>query len=265
MYINDIVNYLNNRFPKENAEEFDQGSIGLAIGSPNDKVFNVLLALDLNIDVVKEAISKNCNLIITHHPFLFNGIQKILFESEKGAIIKLMCQQSISLYSMHTNYDVGEGGVNDTLAKMLGIKNIKIINDSASKGNYLRYGNIDEITLGELVNKVKDTFNLDGVKVLGDLDKKIKTIGIVGGGGGRTPDILNAKECELDCYITGEVHLNNSQLADYYNLSLIEVRHGIEKFAFVSLIEELKKLVSFPGSNINIYISDVETDRFKYL
>ena len=266
MLVRNVLEYLDVRFPKENAEDFDQGSIGLAIGSGKNEVSNILLALDLNKDVVYDAISKKCNLIITHHPFLFNPIQKVLFDTEKGEIIKLMCQNNISLYSMHTNLDVGAGGVNDTLAAMLGIENIKIINDEVSKGNYLRYGNINETTLFDLVQNVKKIFNLSGVKVLGDLNKKVKKIGIVGGSGAHTSDIINAVNKKLDCYITGEVHLNNSQFAEYNNLAIIEVKHGIEKFVFVSLIEELRKqfkeLFDF---NNNIYITDIETDKFNYL
>ena len=266
MLIRNVKEYLDARFPKENAEEFDQPCIGLAIGSENIKVKNILLALDLNKDVVSDAISKNCNLIITHHPFLFNPIQKVLFDTEKGDIIKLMCQNNISLYSMHTNLDVGDGGVNDTLASMLGIENIKIINNEPIKGNYLRYGNIKETSLFDLANNVKKIFNLSGVKVLGDLNKKVKKIGVVGGSGAHTSDIINAVNKKLDCYITGEVRLNNSQLAEYYDLSIIEVKHGIEKFVFISLIEELRKQFKelFDFEN-EIFITDVETDKFIYL
>ena len=189
MLVRNVKEYLDLRFPKDNAEEFDQGSIGLAIGSENIVIENILLSLDLNKEVVKEAILKKCNLIITHHPFLFNPIQKILFDTEKGEIIKLMCEHNISLYSMHTNLDVGSGGVNDVLAKMLGINDYKIINNDASKGNYLRYGNIQETTLKDLANNIKNIFNLNGVRVLGDLNKKIKKIGVVGGSGAHTSDI----------------------------------------------------------------------------
>lgn len=266
MLVKNVKEYLDVRFPKENAEEFDQGAIGLAIGSEKNEVTNIMLALDLNKDVVYDAISKNCNLIITHHPFLFNPIQKVLFDTEKGEIIKLMCQNNISLYSMHTNLDVGDGGVNDTLASMLGIEDIRIINDEPSKGNYLRYGIINETSLFELSQNVKKIFNLSGVKVLGDLNKKIRKIGVVGGSGAHTSDIINAINKKLDCYITGEVHLNNSQLASYNGLSIIEVKHGVEKFVFISLIEELRKQFKelFDFSN-DIYITEIETDLFNYL
>ena len=241
MKIKDVKEYLDNRFPISNAESFDQNAIGLAIGDGDIEVKNILLALDLTKEVVIDAIDKNCNLIITHHPFLFNPIQKVLFRSEKGEVIKLMCEHNLSLYSMHTNLDVGMGGVNDVLASVLGLNDIKIINDDATLGNYLRYGKINETTLKELALDVKKKFNLTGVRVLGDLDKKIKSVGVVGGSGAHPSDIMAAVKAGVDCYITGEVHLNNSQMASFYGLSLIELNHVVEKFVFSSLIKELNE------------------------
>ena len=262
MKVKDIKNYLDERFPITNAESFDQNAIGLAIGDGEIEVKNIMLALDLTKEVVNEALKKDCNLIITHHPFLFNPIQKILFKSEKGEVIKLMCENNLSLYSMHTNLDVGLGGVNDTLASILGLNDIKIINDEPSFGNYLRYGDIKPMSLRDLASLVKDKFNLSGVRVLGDLDKTIKKVGIVGGSGAHPSDIITAVKAGLDCYITGEVHLNNSMMASFYGLSLIEVNHGVEKFVFTSLIKELKEkskeLFNYKGE---IIITTIETDK----
>ena len=239
MKISDVCEYLNNRFPLINASDFDK-AIGLTIGSPANTVTGIILALDLNKEVIKEAKENNCNLIISHHPFLFTPIYKVLYNDFKGEIIKLMIENNLSLYSMHTNLDVSEGGVNDVLAQMLGIEDVKIINGEAGKENFLRYGKIKETTLGELVTNVKKIFNLSGVRVLGDLNKKIKTLGVVGGSGAHDSDIFLAKISGCDCYITSEVHLNNSQYAEYLNISLIEVNHGIEKYVFYDLVEEFR-------------------------
>ena len=240
MKINDVCSYLQERFPLSFASDFDK-AIGLTIGDGRYEVTGIILALDLTKEVIKEAVTNNCNLIITHHPFLFSPIYKVLYDDYKGELIKLMVENNLSHYSMHTNLDVASGGVNDVLAQMLGIDDIKIINDEAGKENFLRYGKIKETTLGELVKNVKDIFNLSGVRVLGDLNKKIKKVGIVGGSGAHDSDIFLAKKCGCDCYITGEIHLNNAQYAEFLNLALIEVNHGVEKFVFFSLIEEFKK------------------------
>lgn len=263
MLVRDVCNYLEMKYPKSDAEDFDQPRIGLTIGSENIEVKNILLALDLNIDVVNEAIEKGCNLIITHHPYIFDPLYKVLFESEKGQVIRKMFDHNISTFSMHTNLDVGDGGVNDILADMLGIQNYKVINNEKSKGNYLRYGEIEEVSLKELAEYVKENLQLSGVKVFGDLKKRIKSIGVVGGSGAHMSDIMNALNCNLDCFITGEIKLNVAQFADFHNLSLIEVNHGVEKFVFDSLknVMEIELAYKYEFNN-EIIVSNIETDKF---
>lgn len=255
MLIKDIINYLESRFPRELAEDFDQLRIGLVIGSGNIEVKKVLLTLDLTYEVVEEAVKLGCNFIISHHPYLFDPLYKIDFESDKGRTIRKMFEHNISLYAMHTNLDVGCGGVNDTLAKKLFLKEINIINNEIGKGNYLRYGNIEESSLNDYALKIKDSFNLTGVKVIGDLNKKVTKAGIVGGSGAHFSDILNALSVGCDCYITGEVKLNIAQHAVVNGLSIIEVNHGIEKEVFYELQKELSKKF-----NIDFIVSEIETD-----
>ena len=255
MLIKDIINYLENRFPKELAEDFDQMRIGLVIGSGNIEVKKVLLTLDLTYEVVEEAINLGCNFIVSHHPYLFDPLYKIDFESDKGRTIRKMFEHNISLYAMHTNLDVGCGGVNDTLAKKLYLNEINIINNEIAKGNYLRYGNINEISLRDYALKVKESLNLTGVKVIGDLNKKVTKAGIVGGSGAHISDIINAINVGCDCYVTGEVKLNIAQYALVNGLSIIEVNHGIEKEVFYELQKELNDKF-----NTDFIVSEIETD-----
>ncbi len=265
MIVNNIIEYLDARFPKTDAEDFDLSRIGFCAGSKNIEVKNIMLSLDLTMEVLDEAIEKNCNMIITHHPFIWNPISKFIFEDENTKIIKKLLNNEISLYSMHTNLDVALGGVNDTLAEILGLENIKNRNRE-NKGNFLRYGDISETTLKEFSENVKLAFGLNGVRVLGDLNKKITKVGIIGGSGGGISEIDDALYHNLDCYITGEVHLNCAQYAYVKGLAIIEVKHGVEKLVFTSLIEELRKeFKELYDYNNNIYISKVETDKFTYL
>ena len=249
MQIKEIIDYLDLRFPKETASDFD-ASIGFCIGSKNIELKKVLFALDLTFDVAKEALDLGCNLIITHHPFLFNPINKILFDSPQGKIIKFLCDNNISTYSMHTNLDVAVGGVNDSLAKML---NIDFEHDEAIKDKMIVSGNIKKCTLAELVKKVKETYLLDGVRVVGDINKTIEKVGIIGGSGANIQSINEAKFMDLDCLITGEVHLDKAIYANNIGLSIIEVNHGIERFVFNFLKEELENKFGdiFEISNIN--------------
>lgn len=252
MQISKVLSYLDKRFPKDTACDFDQSVIGLTIGSNSIELKKVLFALDLTMEVCEEAKEIGANLIITHHPFLFNPISKILFDTPQGEIIKFLCKNDITTYSMHTNLDCAVGGVNDTLCDMLGIE---YEHEEAVKNEILRYGKIKEMTMKELIKLVKEKFSLKSVRYIGDLDEKLTKIGIVGGSGAQIPSINDAIKAKLDCYITGEVKLNAAIYAKQMGLNIIEVNHGIERFVFSSLKKELEKEFG------DIFVvSDIDTD-----
>lgn len=257
MIINDVIKYLDKRFPIELASEFDYPRVGFNIGNVNNQLTNVMLSLDLTKEVVLEALKMGCNLIITHHSYLFEPLYKIDFSLNRGEIIGLLYQNEVSVYSMHTNYDVGVGGVNDSLAKMLNIKNVKIINDEIKANNFLRYGEIDSTSFKDLVHKVKKVFHLPGVRAVGKMDEIVQTVGIVGGSGGHKEDLENALNSKIDCYITGEIPLNIAIDAKNAGLKLIEVNHGIEKFAFDYLKTDLETDLKLKEK---VFITTINTD-----
>ena len=259
MLIKDVINYLESRFPISNAEDFDQPKLGLVIGSENITLSNIMLTLDMNLEVLEEAITKGCNLIISHHPYLFTPLSKVLFESPKAQVLRKMFEHQISLYCMHTNLDVGLGGVNDVLANKLKFKNIKTINNEANKGNYLRYGTVDQMTVSEYAKIVKKELGLNGVRVSLP-NKKIKTVGVVGGSGAHPYDIQNAISVGCDCYVTGEVKLNIAQEAKELGLAIIEVNHGTEKFVFEQLQIDLKNDLELN----EVFITSVNTDPMNF-
>lgn len=264
MKIREIINYLEYRFPRSDAEDFDKMRIGLSIGSLEKEVTNVMLALDLTEEVLQDAIERNCNLIITHHPFIWDPYYKFIFEDYKTQMIKVLLDKDISVYSMHTNLDVANGGVNDTLAEMLGISEIKSypINLESNKGVFLRYGKIEPTKYSDFIENVKMIFNLTGVRYIGDLSEVIESVGIIGGAGGGIGELNDAINLNLDCYITGEVRLNCAQYAYAKKLNIIEVNHGVEKFVFQSLIEEFIKEFKEKMDGC-FYITKYDTDPFK--
>lgn len=251
MKILELTNYLDERFPITNASDFDQKNTGFVIGSKNSEVTNVLCALDLTLDVAKQAKELGCNFIITHHPFLFNGIFKINFDTEVGQTIKFMCENNINLYCVHTALDVANGGVNDSLAKKLGLNNIEGVEE---KNGFLRTGDIKPTKLYDLATFTRDALKLGGVKVIGEKNKIIKKVGVVGGGGSFA--IFEAKAKGCDCLITGEIRLNNAIDARQIGLSVIEVNHGVERFVFEDLSKELHEKFS----NVSFIVSDINTD-----
>jgi dinuclear metal center YbgI/SA1388 family protein len=261
MYIKEVIDYLEKRYPKVDAVDFDQERIGLIVGDENLIVQNILFSLDLTLEVAQEAIENGVNFIITHHPFIFTPLFKIPFISEKGKILKLLFEHQISIYAMHTNLDVGLDGVNEVLAKLIGIKQIHEVNEER-KGNFLRFGLIDPMTLEQLGNHVKNQLQVTGVKIIGDLKQIIKTVGIVGGSGAHDEDIQAALNAKIDCYITGEIKLPAAQMAHFHNLAMIEVNHGVEKLVFHELSKKMKNDLNIKSE---VFVSRIETDPLYFL
>lgn len=107
--------------------------IGLAIGTLNKPVSNVLVTLDVNDAVVNEAIEKGCELIIAHHPPIFRKLANIRTDNPAGALYEKLIKHDVAVYAAHTNLDVATGGVNDLLADALQLQNCTILEQTYSE------------------------------------------------------------------------------------------------------------------------------------
>ena len=125
LLVRDIMAVLEQFAPTYLAESWD--NVGLMVGSKEQKVNRVLCALDLNEEVIEEAVACGANCIVTHHPFLFKALKKIDLDSPQGKMIARLIEKQIAVYSMHTNYDITWGGLNDELAQGLELEDIKIL------------------------------------------------------------------------------------------------------------------------------------------
>ncbi len=123
--LTDIERFMEERFPTRLAEDYD--NVGLLIGSRSNVIKRIMVCLDASSVVVEEAVKKNVDLIVSHHPLIFKGIKRILDEDYKGNIIYKLIKNNINVYSSHTNLDVAQGGLNDYLADLLGLKDIRHI------------------------------------------------------------------------------------------------------------------------------------------
>ncbi len=122
----EIIKYLEQWAPKETAWEKD--NVGLQVGSGKRDIKNIFLCLDVTPSAVDEAVRKSCNLIISHHPLLFNPLRRISTDRDQcSQIIEKLIKNDITLYSAHTNLDYTRNGVSFRLAKELKLKNIDFL------------------------------------------------------------------------------------------------------------------------------------------
>ena len=129
-----IISSLETLAPPYLAESWD--NVGLMIGDRKSDIHKVLVALDVTEKVVDEAIANNVNLIVSHHPFIFKGLKSIDTANGTGRSIFKLIQHGISVYSMHTNYDITYGGLNDYLIKLLGAENLGVLDVTYEEALY---------------------------------------------------------------------------------------------------------------------------------
>jgi len=119
----DVAELIEGQAPLKLSEEWD--NVGLLLGSFEQEVRRIMVCVDVTSKVADEAIEKGIDLIVSHHPLIFKGLKRINKEEPKGKIIYRLVKNDISVYSAHTNLDVAHGGINDHLAEIIGLKDVK--------------------------------------------------------------------------------------------------------------------------------------------
>ena len=120
-----IIRFLENIAPPAYQESYD--NCGLIIGNKNTECSGIICTLDVTEDVITEAKQKNCNLIVAHHPLIFNSIKKINGNNYVEKAIIAAIKNNIAVYAIHTNLDNVQNGVNATIAHKLNLQNTKIL------------------------------------------------------------------------------------------------------------------------------------------
>ena len=225
--VKDIIEELEVLAPSKLAESWD--NVGLLLGSRKQEVKKVLVALDLNEEVADEAIKEKVDLIVTHHPYLFRAIKGLDLDTPTGKVFAKLITNNISLYAMHTNYDIAKGGLNDYLCEGLGIKDTKILDVTTTdnEGNEQgigRYGVLDrEMGLNEFIEYVKSYFKIPYVRLTKtDEVSKIKKVAICSGSGSM---YIPQAAKNADIYITGDIKFHEAQMAYSLGIPVVDVGH----------------------------------------
>lgn len=121
----EIIHLFEQFSPKGLAMEGDK--IGLQIGRLNKKVERIMIALDVLENVIDEAIEKNVQLIIAHHPIIYRPLKNLLTDTVQGKMLEKLVKHDIAVYAAHTNLDVAKGGVNDLLANALELQDAEVL------------------------------------------------------------------------------------------------------------------------------------------
>ncbi len=235
MTVNGIFEYLNTLFPVETACGFD--NVGILIGDGDSRVTRVLIALDCTLNIIKEAKEQGCELIVTHHPVIFDPLKSLT----SGDVAYEAVKQGLSVICMHTNMDVGNGGVNHCLCEALGLSEVE--GYTAQDGYLLSKGKISPISGNELASRIKEKLGFSVRYV--DSGKKISNILVCSGsGGGFVNEIIPS---DTDALITADVKHNHFLEAERLGVSLFDGGHFATEDV---VIEPLKVKLSAQFSDV---------------
>ena len=221
---NKLIEFLENIYPSNLAEEWDK--IGLLVDNRKSEYNKILLTIDVTYDVIQFAQNIEADLIISHHPLDI----ELATESSSKIHNKLM-DKKIDLYVIHTNGDKAPEGVNESLAKVLELVEIRKFK-SSDLGRIGRFKKPMSIT--ELIKLLEDKLpkHLGAIQVSGDLNKEILKVGVCSGSGGALVEM--AKEDNLDVFITSDLK-HHKALENFIELGpiLISISHWASEYIWL--------------------------------
>lgn len=238
------------RFPKSLKDRGDR--VGLMTGKLPEEINSILLCLDFDeevLNMIKNRKEKP-DLILTHHPFIYGTRARVLKRSEiKRHVVEEIDKLGIPVYSMHTNFDSGRGGMNDALAEALGLKNIrKLETCSMARGGDLE----KPMEIHEFALHANKCLKLDYSHLINGGKKEIKSVAIIGGGGSR--QFQYAQKEGYDIYISGDTphYIRRDVLAAHYNY--LDVSHEVERI----FMPQMKKILHEIDPTLKVEIIDHE-------
>ena len=214
--IKDILEFVQDLAPLSYKMEWD--NVGLNCGHLDQPVRKILVALDPFDNVCQEAKEFGADLLLTHHALIWKpGF--ITDANTQGKNALFLIENKIAHINAHTNLDCAPGGVNDTLAKVLGLSDVQVVPDTE---NLLRFGSVPAQELSTFLSHVKDSLGCEGLRYV-DSGKQVCKVAV--GGGSCAGLLQEAKHAGCDTFVTADVKYN--QFRDAYDLgiNLIDAGH----------------------------------------
>jgi dinuclear metal center YbgI/SA1388 family protein len=220
--------------PKALALSFD--NVGLLIGPDHDDVRKVLVALDLTVPVANEAIAGGYDLVLTHHPVFFEAVKSFSPTEYETAAPYLLVRHGIGHFAAHTNLDACAGGVNDVLASLLKLDDLRPLPaDGLGRIGTLR----SPMTFREFASLCESALHTRG-RFVGDPDRIVHSVAVIGGSGGG--DAACVREAGCDVFVTGEMKHSQALYAQHVGLNCCVMGHYETEFPVLKpLISRLQQ------------------------
>ena len=259
--VHDILTFLETLAPSSMKMDWD--NVGLLCGSRKTQVTRILVALDPFEGVCQEAAVWGAELMVTHHPLIFQALKSVTDETLIGRSIQLLCRNGISAINAHTNLDCAPGGVNDRLAAALGLSDIQVIDpmgadEQGQEWGLLRKGTVEEKSLSDFLPVVKTALGCEGLRYV-DGGKPVHKVAV--GGGACASELMDAYKAGCDTFVTSDVKYNQFWDAKDLGMNLIDAGHFYTENPVTACLAE-KIAVAFP--EVEVKISETHRDCMKF-
>lgn len=259
MILKDIISVIEAVAPLRIQDDFDNS--GLQVGSPTTEITKILVCLDITEEIVKEAESMGCNLIVSHHPLIFHKIGCVSDCTYQQRCITAAIKKGIAVYSAHTSLDNAPGGVNHKIASVIGLENFTYLADHGRDGYPSGSGLVGELgeplSDSDFIALLSDKFGVECLLHSECNGRLIRKVALCGGAGAFL--LKNAIESKADCFVSGEFHYH-----DYFENSgilLAELGHYQSEQYTIDLLCDI---LSKGCTGTDIIKTGISTNPIKY-
>ena len=246
--------------PRSLQESYDNA--GLQVGDPDAEVSAVLLCLDVTEDILNEAIARECNLIVSHHPLIFKGLKDLTGSNPTQRIVMEAVRKGISIYSAHTNLDSTWDGVSHEMARRLNITEISVLepqNPEAKTGLGV-VGNITPTPKIEFLRKIKETFSVPALRYSSQSPALvIRKVAVCGGAGASLISAAVARKADI--LITGDVKYHDFTSFGH-EIIIADIGHFESELCSREI---LFRIIHGAYPDLETYFSETESNPIKIL
>jgi dinuclear metal center YbgI/SA1388 family protein len=224
-------------FPKRLAKKYDD-FVGLMTGKLPKTIQTVYVALDLEPMHLPEILKVKPDLVITHHPFIYGTRLRVLKQDVmKRKLVEALDRANIPVYSLHTNFDEGQGGMNDALAMALNLTHIHSIpNCEIGRGGTLA----KPMTIRAFAQWAKRVLRAKYGLLVAKGKSIVNKVALVGGGGSR--DVMYAIKADYDVFISGDFPHHIRRLVINHHFNYLDLPHEIEEIFLPTMTHLLRSL-----------------------
>ena len=261
MYIKEIISLIEDYAPLKFQASFDNS--GLLCGNPERELTSILLCIDVTEEVIKEAIDKGHNLIISHHPLIFSGLKHITPATYVERCVIDAIRHDITIYAAHTNMDVVSNGVSGRMADKLDLYHRQILQPEGDPMDGNGFGIIGELQQPvesmAFLQQVKEIFRCDRLRYTTPHTPFIQRVAVCGGAGASF--FKQALAGQADIYISGDFKYHDFFLTEN-RIMIADIGHyESEQFTKEIFYEILTKKIS----KFAVQFSEINTNPIKYL